>query len=270
MADREIQTLGAVARPLPHDSAAAQISGTALYADDVPEAANILHGAFGLSSVAHARLTGLDLSAVQSAPGVVAVFSAINIPGKNDVSPFAGDDRLFAEDEVVYHGQALFLVVASSHQAARRAAKLGKAAYEPLPPLLTIAEAVAADSLIEPAQSSGARRRGGGFGGVRPTGSPAGWRVGGQDLFLSRRPDRGGDPAGAGGHACALLHPASERGAAYHRPRARAGGCAGDGGGAPHGRRLRRQGDPGLPVRRRGGAGGGGDRAAGENPRRPR
>ncbi|WP_333489951.1 hypothetical protein [Acidocella sp. MX-AZ03] len=90
MADREIQTLGAVARPLPHDSAAAQISGTALYADDVPEAANILHGAFGLSSVAHARLTGLDLSAVQSAPGVVAVFSAINIPGKNDVSPSPG------------------------------------------------------------------------------------------------------------------------------------------------------------------------------------
>ncbi|WP_026439331.1 xanthine dehydrogenase molybdopterin binding subunit [Acidocella facilis] len=155
MADREIQTLGAVSRPLPHDSAAAQISGTALYADDVPEAANILHGAFGLSTMAHARLTGLDLSAVQSAPGVVAVFSAINIPGKNDVSPFAGDDRLFAEDEVVYHGQALFLVVASSHQAARRAAKLGKAAYEPLPPLLSIAEALAADSLIEPAQSMG-------------------------------------------------------------------------------------------------------------------
>ena len=155
MADRMPQTGGAVSRKLPHDSAAAQISGTALYADDVPEAANMLHGAFGLSSVAHAKLTGLDLAAVQAAPGVVAVFSAINIPGRNDVSPFAGDDRLFAEDEVVYHGQALFLVVATSYQAARRAAKLGKVEYEPLPPLLSIAEALAADSLIEPAQSMG-------------------------------------------------------------------------------------------------------------------
>ena len=155
MADREIQFLSAVSRPLPHDSAHAHVSGQALYTDDVPGAAGMLHGAFGLSQEAHAKIVSLDLSAVCAAPGVVAVFSAADIPGKNDVSPFAGDDRLFAQSEVIYHGQAIFLVVATSYQAARRAAKLGKVAYEKLPPLLSIEDALAVGSVIEPAQTMG-------------------------------------------------------------------------------------------------------------------
>ncbi|HTQ70029.1 MAG TPA: xanthine dehydrogenase molybdopterin binding subunit [Acidocella sp.] len=155
MADREIQCLSAVSRSVPHDSARAHVSGQALYADDMPETVGMLHGVFGLSQEAHAKLLSLDLSAVRAAPGVVAVFSAADIPGKNDVSPFAGDDRLFADGEVIYHGQAIFLVVATSYQAARRAAKLAKVAYEKLPPLLSIEAALAADSVIEPAQTMG-------------------------------------------------------------------------------------------------------------------
>ncbi len=155
MADREIQFLSAVSRSVPHDSARAHVSGQALYADDMPETLGMLHGAFGLSQEAHAKLLSLDLSAVRAAPGVVAVFSAADIPGKNDVSPFAGDDRLFADGEVIYHGQAIFLVVATSYQAARRAAKLAKVAYEKLKPLLSIEDALAANSVIEPAQTMG-------------------------------------------------------------------------------------------------------------------
>lgn len=155
MADHDIQTLNAVSRPLPHDSARAHVAGRALYTDDMPEAAGMLHGAFGLSKEAHAKILSLDLSAVRAAPGVVAVFSAADIPGRNDVSPFAGDDRLFAEGEVIYHGQAVFLVVATSYQAARRAAKLGRIDYEKLPPLLSIEDALAAESVIEPVQTMG-------------------------------------------------------------------------------------------------------------------
>ncbi|MGE4480279.1 xanthine dehydrogenase molybdopterin binding subunit [Acidocella sp.] len=155
MADRETTGLDAVSRPLPHDSARAHVAGRALYTDDMPEAAGMLHGAFGLSEMAHAKILNLDLAAVRAAQGVVAVFSAADIPGENDVSPFAGDDRLFAGDEVIYHGQAVFLVVATSLQAARRAAKLGRIEYEKLPPLLSIEAALAAQSVIEPAQIMG-------------------------------------------------------------------------------------------------------------------
>lgn len=136
----------------PHDSAHLHVTGAARYADDAPEPAGMLHLAFGQSSEAHARITGMDLSAVRAAEGVVAVFTAADIPGANDVSPVAGDDRLLADGEVICVGQPVFLVAATSQQAARRAARLGKIDYEPLPAHLTIEAAQAAGSLIEPTQ----------------------------------------------------------------------------------------------------------------------
>jgi len=136
----------------PHDSARLHVTGQARYADDVPEAPGTLHLAFGQSSEAHARIVSMDLSAVRLAEGVVAVFTAADIPGENNVGPVAHDDRLLADGEVICHGQAVFLVAATSQRAARAAARLGRIEYEPLPPLLSIAEARAADSHIEPVQ----------------------------------------------------------------------------------------------------------------------
>ncbi|MFC0204059.1 xanthine dehydrogenase molybdopterin binding subunit [Novosphingobium soli] len=136
----------------PHDSARLHVSGEARYADDVGEPADMLHLAFGQSTEARARIMAMDLGDVRAAPGVVAVFTAADIPGANDVSPVAGDDRLLADGEVLCHGQALFLVAATSQRAARAAARLGKVAYAPLPAAITIAEARAADAHIEPVQ----------------------------------------------------------------------------------------------------------------------
>jgi xanthine dehydrogenase large subunit len=152
MTDPDAATRPAVGAPLRHDSAVRHVAGTALYIDDVAEPADLLHLAFGQSVHAHARIIGMDLSAVRSAPGVVAVLAAADIPGRNDVSPVAGDDRLFAVDEVVCVGQSLFVVAATSTIAARRAALLAVVDYEPLPAFLTIAEARAAGSLIEASQ----------------------------------------------------------------------------------------------------------------------
>ena len=136
----------------PHDSARLHVSGTARYIDDEPEAGDLLHLAFGLSTMAHARITGMDLAAVRAAPGVVGVYTAADIPGVNDVSAFAGDDRLLAEDEVIWAGQPVFIVAATSHRAARIAARLGRIDYEPLSAVLTVGDAQAAGSLIEPTQ----------------------------------------------------------------------------------------------------------------------
>ncbi|AJP71110.1 xanthine dehydrogenase molybdopterin binding subunit [Sphingomonas hengshuiensis] len=143
---------GAVHRSLPHDSADLHVAGTALYVDDLPEPPGLLHCAFGHATDGHGRLVALDLDAVRAAPGVVAVYTAADIPGDNDVSPVAGDDRLLAEAEILYPGQPLFLVAATSTRAARAAARLGRAVIEPLPALVTIADAIAANSLIEPTQ----------------------------------------------------------------------------------------------------------------------
>ncbi len=142
----------ATGRPHAHDSAHLHVTGAARYIDDEPEPPRLLHLAFGLSSEAHARIIGIDLAAVRAAPGVVAVFTATDIPGANDVSPVAHDDRLLADGEVIYHGQPVFLVAATSRRAARIAARLGKIDYEPLPALVSVAQAQAAQSLIEPTQ----------------------------------------------------------------------------------------------------------------------
>jgi xanthine dehydrogenase large subunit len=144
--------LQAVQAPLPHDSAPGHVSGAARYVDDTPEAPGLLHLAFGQSAHARAAVLAMDLAEVRAAPGVVAVYTAADIPGANDVSPVAHDDRLLADSEVTYPGQPLFLVAATSATAARRAAKLGKVDYEPSAPRVTIAQAREAGSLIEPSQ----------------------------------------------------------------------------------------------------------------------
>jgi xanthine dehydrogenase large subunit len=138
-----------VSRPLRHDSAEGHVAGTALYVDDLPEAPGTLHLAFGLAGDGHARLTGLDLGAVRAAAGVVAVFTAADIPGENNVGPVFHDDLLFAEDEILYPGQPLFVVAATSNRAARAAARLARVETEERPALVTIAQALDAGSELE-------------------------------------------------------------------------------------------------------------------------
>ncbi|CAN1488850.1 XdhB Xanthine dehydrogenase, molybdopterin-binding subunit B [Paracoccaceae bacterium] len=134
---------------LPHDAAPLQVTGEARYIDDLPFPANALHLAFGLSNVAHGEITGIDLSAVRAAPGVVLVLSAEDLPDMPDCSPSAHDEPLLAVGRVHYVGQPVFLVVADSHLAARKAAKLGKISYRELPALLTVDDALAANSRFE-------------------------------------------------------------------------------------------------------------------------
>jgi xanthine dehydrogenase large subunit len=152
MADRDPRPTRAVRASLPHDSAAGHVAGSARYVDDMPELPGTLHLAFGKSAEAHAAIIDMDLSAVRAAPGVVAVFAAADIPGANNVAPVAGDDRLFADGEVICMGQAMFVVAATSATAARRAAALVKVRYDPRPSLITIEQARAAGSLIEATQ----------------------------------------------------------------------------------------------------------------------
>ena len=137
---------------VPHDSAERHVAGSALYVDDLPEPAGTLQVYLAQSPHAHARIVAMDLAAVRASPGVVAVLSAADIPGENDVSPVIHDDRLFAEGEVYCVGQSLFAVAAETIREARAAAAKAVVEYEPLPAALTIADARAADLTLEPSQ----------------------------------------------------------------------------------------------------------------------
>ncbi|MCE6968796.1 xanthine dehydrogenase molybdopterin binding subunit [Cereibacter sphaeroides] len=136
-------------KSLPHDAAPLHVTGAARYVDDIPTPRGTLHAAFGLSPVAHGEIRSLDLSAVRSAPGVVAVIGPQDLDPMPDCSPSIHDEPLLAQDHVHYAGQPMFLVVADSHLAARRAARLARPEIRPLPAILTVDEALAADSRFE-------------------------------------------------------------------------------------------------------------------------
>lgn len=133
----------------PHDSAHLHVTGAARYVDDIPVPAGTLHLAFGLSEQPHAEIIALDLTAVRAAPGVVAVMTAADMPFANNASPAPDPEPVLAEGEVLYVGQPIFLVAATSHLAARKAARLAKITYAPRPAILTIEQALAANSHFE-------------------------------------------------------------------------------------------------------------------------
>ena len=139
------------------------MQGAAEYIDDIREPEGTLHVAVGQSPKARGRVAALELGEVLAGPGVVAVLTASDIPGKNDVSPAFGDDPLFAVDEVSFRGQALFAVVALTRDAARRAARLAAVEIEGEAPSVMIEDAL------------GARRSGAAGLRLRP------WRRGGGD-----------------------------------------------------------------------------------------
>jgi xanthine dehydrogenase large subunit len=134
----------------PHESAELHVLGQATYTDDIPELQGTLHAAMGLSSKAHARITALDLAPVRNAPGVVAVYTAEDIPGTNDCGPIIHDDPILSAGEVLYVGQPIFIVVADTHDNARRAARRAAVTYEELPAIFTPQEAKAAGSYVLP------------------------------------------------------------------------------------------------------------------------
>jgi len=133
-----------------HESAELHVRGQATYTDDIPELAGTLHAALGLSARAHARVNAIDLTAVRAARGVVAVLTAADIPGLNDCGPIIHDDPILADGLVQYVGQPLYIVIADSHDNARRAARLGVVDYEDLPAILTPQAARAAESYVLP------------------------------------------------------------------------------------------------------------------------
>src|SRR5258705_7326721 len=138
----DTEQLRHVRKPLWHDWAGKHVQGVAEYIDDIRGPEGTLHVAIGKAAQARGRLAALDLSAVRAAPEVVAVLTAADVPGTNDISPAAGDDPMFAEGSVSFHGQALFAVVARTRDAARRAAALAEVMIETDTPGVTIEDAL--------------------------------------------------------------------------------------------------------------------------------
>lgn len=128
-----------------HESAAQHVTGTALYTDDlVHRTKDVLHAHPVQAPHAHARITALRTEPAMAVAGVVKVLTADDVPGVNDAG--AADDEPLFPSEVMFHGQAVCWVLAETLEAARLGANAVELEVEPLPALITVPEAIDADS----------------------------------------------------------------------------------------------------------------------------
>jgi len=137
-----------------HESAHLHVTGSATFTDDMPELAGTLYAALIMSPVAHGELIGdgIDRDAILKEHGVVAVYTAKDIPGENNCGPIVHDDPFLAVGKVEFLGQAVAVVVAREMLYAREVAHKAKVLVKELPPILTIDEAMAAQSFVMPAK----------------------------------------------------------------------------------------------------------------------
>ena len=129
---------------LPH------VTGQSRFLDDIPELKGTLHAVVFGSPVAHGRITGVDLTDARNLPGVVAVFSAADIPGENQIGGILPDEPLLAEGILHFRGQPVFLVVAEDARTARQARSLIRLEYETLPVVADVEEAFEKRSFLFP------------------------------------------------------------------------------------------------------------------------
>nr|XP_034832955.1 xanthine dehydrogenase-like [Maniola hyperantus] len=121
-------------KPMPKVDALIQCAGEAKYTDDLPALPGEVFLAFVLAKVPLATIKTIDPAQALSVPGVVAFYSAADIPGVNSYIPAPNnfntvDEELFCNGEVKYYDQPLGVIVAESQAIAAKAATLVHVEY---------------------------------------------------------------------------------------------------------------------------------------------
>src|SRR5215471_7085613 len=135
-------------QPEPHESARAHVTGSALYTDDLClRFPGLLHAWPVCAPHAHALVKSLYTSPAFEQPGVVTVLTGADTPGEADSGSNRHDEPLFPS-EVMFHQQAVAWALGESLEAARCGAERVRVEYKPLTPILTIEDAITADSFL--------------------------------------------------------------------------------------------------------------------------
>lgn len=130
---------------MPHESANLHVTGTALYTDDlVHRTKDVLHAYPVQVMKAHGRIAALRTEPALAVPGVVRVLTGADVPGVNDAG-MKHDEPLFP-DEVMFHGHAVAWVLGETLEAARLGAAAVEVELDEKPSVITLQEAIAAES----------------------------------------------------------------------------------------------------------------------------
>ncbi|HYI07719.1 MAG TPA: xanthine dehydrogenase molybdopterin binding subunit [Thermoanaerobaculia bacterium] len=136
-----------VGTDVPHDSARGHVTGESIYVDDMPPLPNELLVDFVWSPYAHARIRALDVAPARALHGIAGVYTYRDL-AHNVLGPIVQDEPLLAEDVCTFRGQPIVVIAAESQAAMNAAKRAVKLDLEELKPILTIDDAIAAESFI--------------------------------------------------------------------------------------------------------------------------
>src|SRR5438034_4604863 len=131
------------------------LRGHGRFTDDFDEGA--LECCFVRSPYAHARIRSIDATAARAMPGVIAVYTAVDLPFGGVDLPLliphpnlthGRTQRCLASERVRYAGEAVAFVVAETRYLAEDAAELVEVDYEPLPVVITPEASSRAEHLV--------------------------------------------------------------------------------------------------------------------------
>jgi xanthine dehydrogenase D subunit len=128
----ERETIGSSAR---RPDAVPKVSGTFLFSSDL-HADDMLWGVTVRSPHVRARIRAIDTEGALAMPGVRAVLTHVDVPGRKTFGTDVADQPVLAWEEVRYRGEAVAVVAAENPELAKRAARAVVVDYEPLPPLV--------------------------------------------------------------------------------------------------------------------------------------
>ncbi len=124
-----------------------KVTGRLKYSADL-HVEGMLHAKVLRAAYPHARLLSVDTSAAERAPGVAAVLTARDVPGRNRFGIIRKDQPVFAEDRVRYLGEVVAAVYAESEAEAEAALSLIRVEYEPLPVIENPQQALAEGATV--------------------------------------------------------------------------------------------------------------------------
>lgn len=132
--------MNAIGRPISRLDGRLKVTGAARYTSDIAVAGS-LQGALVSSTIANGRISFLDTSAAENAPGVTAVFTHRNMPRMNPtpkpwshLHPHGQSYLPLQDDRILYADQPIALVVAGTLDQATYAGTLIRVTYQSEPP----------------------------------------------------------------------------------------------------------------------------------------
>lgn len=123
----------------------AKVTGRLKYGADYSRE-GFLHGKILRSPHPHALIKSIDTRKARQLPGVAAVLTAADVPGRNGFGAIIPDQPVICGDKVRYVGDGVALVAAESEAIARKALELIEVEYEPLPAVFDPRQAMAPDA----------------------------------------------------------------------------------------------------------------------------